>query len=162
MILATTPQPPCSPTSVGSASTLYSTTSNANTTYTCMSYEWVSPRTGLVTLAFQFRHDPDYWYLDDVSVYNGPTQLLSNGGFETGSLSPWIRTTPNGICAGAAAAVSTVSPRSGIYSLRDGSNGCADRVSQQFLATNGQIYVVSFYLKSSLSGPNTTALITLS
>lgn len=127
-----------------------------------MSYEWVSPRTGLVTLAFQFRHDPDFWYLDDVSVYNGPTQMLSNEGFESGSLSPWVRTTPNGVCSGTQASVSSVSPRRGTYSLRDGSNGCADQVSQQFLATNGQTYVVSFYLKSGLSGSSTTALVTLS
>ena len=26
--------------------------------------------------------------------------MLTNGGFETGSLSPWIVTTPNGGCGG--------------------------------------------------------------
>ncbi|CAF5035449.1 unnamed protein product, partial [Rotaria magnacalcarata] len=29
--------------------------------------------------------------------------MLSNTGFETGNLSPWIRTTPNGACGGAPA-----------------------------------------------------------
>lgn len=154
--------PPCTPSSVGSATTLYSTSSGGGTTYTCFAYQWTSPTTGLVTLAFQLRHDPSYWYLDDVSVYGGATQMLSNGGFETGSLSPWVRTTPNGNCAGAPGQVSSSTPHSGTYGLRDGSNGCADQISQQFTATAGQIYIVSFWLKSGGTGSGISALVTLS
>ncbi|CAF3712583.1 unnamed protein product [Rotaria sordida] len=159
----TTPTPPCSPTSVGSASTLYTTSSGSGTSYTCFSYAWTSPATGLVTLAFEFRHDPDHWFLDDVSVYAGPVQMLNNTGFETGSLSPWVRTTPYGTCSGVAGYVcNSYSPRSGSYHLCDGSNGCADRISQQFTATAGQIYVVSFWLKSGATGSTISAKVTLS
>ncbi len=125
----------------------------------CSAYEWTSPTTGLVTLAFQFRNDPDYWYLDDVSVYAGANQMISNGGFETGSFSPWV-VTPG--CGGTPAAVSTVSPHSGNYDLRDGTAVCADEVSQQFMATVGQIYVVSFWLQSGGTGSGISALVTLS
>ncbi|CAF1203922.1 unnamed protein product [Rotaria sordida] len=162
-IATTTPTPPCSPTSVGSASTLYTTSSGSGTSYTCFSYAWTSPATGLVTLAFEFRHDPDHWFLDDVSVYAGPVQMLNNTGFETGSLSPWVRTTPYGTCSGVAGYVcNSYSPRSGSYHLCDGSNGCADRISQQFTATTGQIYVVSFWLKSGATGSTISAKVTLS
>ncbi len=46
---------------------------------TCHVYAWTSTVTGTVTLAFQFRHDAAYWYLDDVSVYNNGSQMLING-----------------------------------------------------------------------------------
>ncbi|CAF1278324.1 unnamed protein product [Rotaria magnacalcarata] len=158
----TTPAPPCVPTSVGSANSLYTTSSSSTTAYTCFAYEWTSPTTGLVTLAFNLRHDPDYWYLDDVLVYAGVVQMLSNTGFETSNLSPWIRTTPNGACGGAPAAVCNFGYHSGNYSACDGSNGCADRLSQQFMATSGEIYIVSFWLKSGSTGSVISANITLS
>jgi hypothetical protein len=88
--------------------------------------------------------------------------MITNGGFETGSLSPWVRTTPNGACAGPLAQVSSSSPHTGTYDLTDGSNGCADQVSQQFTATAGQIYVVSFWLKSGSTGNTVLAKVTLS
>jgi len=160
-LIATTPTPPCTPTSVGSNSTLYSATPTTASQYQCLAYDWTSPTTGLVTLAFQFRNDPGNWYLDDVSVYDRGTQMISNGGFETGSLSPWVRTTPHGNCAGLAASVTNTTPNTGNYSLIDGSNGCADQVSQQFTATAGQIYVVSFWAKSVGTGSVQSILVTL-
>jgi hypothetical protein len=105
------------------------------------------------------RHDPNYWYLDDVSVYGGGTQMISNGGFETGSFSPWVASVP---CGGSSAQVGTTLPHSGVYALNDGSFGCADQVSQQFTATAGQIYVVSFWLLSGSTGSGVSALVTLS
>ncbi|CAF4383851.1 unnamed protein product, partial [Rotaria magnacalcarata] len=78
--------------------------------------------------------------------------MLSNTGFETGNLSPWIRTTPNGACGGAPATACNFGYHSGNYSACDGSNGCADRLSQQFMATSGEIYIVSFWLKSGSTG----------
>ena len=124
-----------------------------------MAYAWTPLTTGPVSLRFQLRNDPDYWYLDDVSVYAGATQMLTNGGFETGSLSPWILT---GSCGGSPGQVSSASPHTGTYDYRDGSNGCADQVSQQFTATAGQLYIVSFWLKSGSTGSVITATVTLS
>jgi hypothetical protein len=88
--------------------------------------------------------------------------MIINGGFETGFLSPWVETTPNGVCAGSLAQVDNQSAYTGTYDLSDGSYGCADQVSQQFTATAGQIYVVSFWLKSGGPGNTVLATVTLS
>jgi hypothetical protein len=89
--------------------------------------------------------------------------MLVNGGFETGSLSPWIRTPPNGTCSGGAPGqVRSMSPRSGAYCLTDGSNGCPDKISQTFMATAGYVYIVGFWLKSGGSGSVISAQVTLS
>ena len=48
------------------------------------------------------------------------------------------------------------------YTLRDGSSGCADQISQKFNATAGQIYIVSFWLRSGSTGTTVLALVTLS
>ncbi|CAM4823525.1 unnamed protein product [Rotaria magnacalcarata] len=148
----TTPTPPCVPTSVGSANILY-TAATGSVQYSCFAYAWTSPTTGPVTLAFQLRNDPSIWNLDDVTVYAGATEMLNNTGFETGSLSPWVRTTPNGACGGVAGGVYPYCmPFSGSYALCDGSFGCADEISQQFTATAGQLYIVSFWLKAGSTG----------
>lgn len=161
-MIAATPTPSCAPSSVGSASTIYSTTSDIGGSSRCFAFEWTSSTTGSVTTAFQLQHKPDYWYLDDTSVYEEATQILTNGNFETGSLSPWIRTTPNGSCTGIAGRVNSTTPRSGNYSLRDRSNSCADQISQNFMASADHIYVISFWLRSGSSGSGISAKVTLS
>ena len=88
--------------------------------------------------------------------------MLTNGGFESGSLSPWVRTTPNGACPGVMAFVCNPSPHSGAFALCDGSNGCADLISQSFVATAGQPYNITFWMKSGSAGTVITANITLS
>ena len=125
-----------------------------------MAYAWTPLTTGPVSLAFQLRHDPSYWLLDDVSIYAGATQMLTNGGFETSSLSPWVLGI--GSCVVTSGQVSSVSPHTENYSYQDRSNGCADQVSQQFTATVGQLYIVSFWLKSESAGSTITANVTLS
>ncbi|CAF3397962.1 unnamed protein product [Rotaria socialis] len=158
---ATTPLPPCSPSYVGSASTLLTIPTSNKTTYGCYAYEWTPPTTGPVNFTFELRNDPGQWYLDDTSIYQGGTQMLSNIGFETGTLSPWVRTGPNGNCGRFRAGIYNSSCRSGNYCATDGSNGCADQLSQQFTATAGQVYVVSFWLKSDSIGSVITAVVTL-
>ena len=113
-----------------------------------------------MSLTFQMRHDPDYWFLDDVSVVQGATEMISNGGFETGSLSPWTTFLLNGTL-GSPAAVGHLSPHSGIYALDDGSNGQSDSLRQTFSAVAGQMYIVSFWLKSGATGTGTIVNVTL-
>ena len=110
------------------------------------------------------RHDPDYWYLDDVSVFQGGTQMITNGGFETGSLSPWVACVSNGttLCpSGSPVAVGTLSPHSGTYAVTDGCNGYTDCIRQSFSAVAGQTYVVSFWMKSGTIGSGIIANVTL-
>ncbi|CAM4766000.1 unnamed protein product [Rotaria magnacalcarata] len=158
---STTPLPPCSPSSVGSASTLVTISSPNDTMYGCYAYAWTSPTTGSVNFIFELRNDPGQWYLDDTSVYQGGTQMLTNTGFETGSLSPWVRTGPNGNCGAFPVQIYNSSCHSGSYCATDGSNGCADQLSQQFTATAGQVYIVSFWLKSDSLGSVISAMVTL-
>ncbi|CAF4908030.1 unnamed protein product, partial [Rotaria socialis] len=158
----TTPLPPCLPTSVGLASILLTISSPNDTTYGCYVYSWTSPTTGPVTFMFELRNDPGQWYVDDTSIYQGGTQMLTNIGFETGSLSPWVRTGPYGSCGGYVARICNYNCRSGSYCACDGSNSCADRLSQQFTAAAGQVYIVSFWLRTDSLGAGITATVTLS
>ncbi|CAF3301217.1 unnamed protein product [Rotaria socialis] len=158
----TTPAAPCVPTSVGSASTLLTISSPTVITYNCYAYTWTSPTTGPVNLTFELRNDPSQWVLDDTSIYDGAIQMLTNIGFETGSLSPWVRTTPHGACTGTPGSITNSSCHSGTYCMYDGSLGCADQISQQFTATAGEVYVVSFWLRAGTLAPVTTATVTLS
>ena len=94
-------------------------------------------------------------------MYNGTAEMLVNGGFETGSLSPWVRTTPNGNCAGAPGTVCTAGAHSGVRGLCDGSNGCLDAISQSFMAVAGQNYNVTFWMRSGVASPTIKANVTL-
>ncbi|HEY1725965.1 MAG TPA: hypothetical protein VGF89_11100, partial [Steroidobacteraceae bacterium] len=51
--------------------------------YTFYSYSFQA-QLSQTFLTFEFRQDPAYWRLDDVSVTNGSSQLITNGGFEGG------------------------------------------------------------------------------
>jgi hypothetical protein len=150
---ATTVNPCGTPVSLATSSSIYSSSSGSSS-YTCHYFAWTASTTGSVTLAFQFRNDPNYWYMDDVSVSNETTELLVNGDFESGSLSPdWTTSTPNGQCSGSTGAyLVSSSCRSGSYCLSDGCCGCSDQVSQSFAVTTGQIYFISFWLQLSVVG----------
>ncbi|CAF3630483.1 unnamed protein product [Rotaria sp. Silwood1] len=160
--LATTSTPLCTPVDVGYSSSLL-TTSSPISLYTCEAYSWTSNKTGIATLAFQFRNDPDYWYVDDVSVSNGSANILINGGFESGSFSSgWTVSLPNGNCTSSGATVSILLPNTGSYSLRDGCVGTANQIAQSFAVTKGQVYVVRFWIQAGGSGSGITASVTLS
>jgi hypothetical protein len=162
VILATTPPPPCPLVTTGSVSTIYNASSASTSSYDCHAFIWTTPITRNVNLTFQLQHLPSYWYVDDVSVNNGAVELLTNGGFETGSLYPWTRTDPFGPCGGTSGQVDSKSPRTGSYELCDGSNTCADKISQSFQATAGQLYTISFWLKSNSNGLGVSVVVTVS
>ncbi|CAF1444566.1 unnamed protein product [Adineta steineri] len=148
----TTPMPPCTPVSVSSSSNLLSATSGGSS-YTCYAYAWTPLTTGIVTLTFSLQHNPAYWFLDDVSVYNGGTQMLTNGGFESGSFSPgWTKAAPTGCGSGTTGYVSSTYHRTGSYGYADGCNSHTDQLSQSFVVTAGQPYIISFWLKSGGTG----------
>ncbi len=104
--------------------------------------------------------------MDDVSVSNGTTELLLNGGFESGSFSPgWTESTSNGNCNAFTTGASIVSSscHTGIYCFYDGCGGCADQISQSFSVISGQVYYISFWLKQDGgTGSGISASVTLS
>lgn len=164
LYLAITPTPPCTPINVGNSSTLLSISSPSAINYLCYCYEWTAPSTGLVSLTFQLRNDPDYWFLDDVSIYNGGTQMLINGNFESGNISPWVVTSPYGPCqhGGSLGQVCTLFPHAGSYDCCDGCNTVPDQVTQSLTVTAGQTYVISFWLGTRALGSGISALVTIS
>lgn len=96
---------------------------------------------------------------------------MTNGGFETGSLSPWIYCNPAGSSyAGTLEKTSdnfvaqgkTYSAYEGNYYYLDGAVGEADYLSQMFATTIGQTYNISFWLYNQGSGTNNDANIIIS
>jgi hypothetical protein len=102
--------------------------------------------------------------MDDVSVSNGTTEMLLNGGFESGSFLPsWTTSTPNGACGGfgSGAQIDMSWCHTGSYCLVDGCVGRSDQISQSFTAIAGQVYLISFWLKQGGSGGGISVSVTL-
>ena len=110
-------------------------------------------------ITFEFRQDPAYWGLDDISVKNsGGTNLVGNGGFETGDLTDWTLIGTQGLDA--AGEVSSGSPgtstensHSGSYFFSDGAVGGVDGIYQSFNTVVGQTYTANFWLANDGGGP---------
>ncbi|CAF1691991.1 unnamed protein product [Adineta ricciae] len=90
--------------------------------------------------------------------------MILNGDFETGTFAPgWQRTqATNSSCGIFPGQISNVMPRTGTYSIRDGSLTCKDKISQTFMATAGDIYIVSYWYKTNALGSGQSILVTLS
>ncbi|UJR11198.1 hypothetical protein I4U23_015379 [Adineta vaga] len=161
---STTTANPCgTPINVGSSS-LFSSTTFSFTSYTCCYAEWIASTTGSVNLVFQFRSNIDHWYLDDVTVTNGTTELLVNGGFEYGSFSPgWTRSIPNGACQfSSGSQVMGGLARTGSYRVDSWCANVADEISQSFFVTTGQSYSIRFCLKVTGTVASRMVSVTLS
>lgn len=93
------------------------------------------------------RHDPSYFRMDAVSITNtSGAQLLTNGGFETGSLLPWQHGTVVG------GTISSGCGYTGTYCYTDGVVGQIDNIHQTFSTAPGNALNVSFYLKNDAGG----------
>ncbi len=84
------------------------------------------------------RSDLGYWFLDDAFVTDVGSGKLINGGFETGSLSPWIPTTPNATSNDRKGGFTTYygnslggAPKTGTFFVNDGSARCFDQLGQK-------------------------------
>ena len=130
-----------------SSGILYSVTNSTSTNYPiydCHAYTWNATGSS-ATLSFFFRHDPSAWLLDDVSVYDGSTQLIKNGGFETGDLAGWSW---SGACYfnTGKANKDIRNAKSGYYYYYDRCRSYGDTLSQTFPTIIGHTYIISFWL----------------
>ncbi|CAF1286794.1 unnamed protein product [Didymodactylos carnosus] len=139
--LATTPLPPCTPSNVSASGMLYNSTSTTAFDYKCFAYYFQAILTNH-TLSFSFKNPSTTYWLDDVSVYHGSIQTITNGGFELGS-SGW--TSASCLVIGGTCYVSSSNPHTGLYSLHASSTTLIS-INQTFNAIIGDLYVISFWL----------------
>jgi len=83
--------------------------------------------------------------LDDVKVYHATTQLISNGGFETGDLTDWAYSGSCNVYDGVAFYDPSYA-KSGNYYYYDRCAKSGDTISQKFSTVPGDIYVISFWM----------------
>lgn len=105
-------------------------------------------------VTFAFRNDPGYTYFDDASITDVTTgsslNLFTNGGFDTGSLSPWTYDNVYGApFGGTVTAGTSCSGGLGAHSVPDvwcdGATQAYDAIDQIVHTTVGNIYQISFF-----------------
>ncbi|UJR19442.1 hypothetical protein I4U23_022572 [Adineta vaga] len=107
-------------------------------------------------LAFSLRRETLYFGVDTVSVQDYAalgTELLVNGGFDTGNISPWVYCNQNNQSnTGGVTANNTISyngftyfSQSGPYFYLGGSNVSADYLTQTVPTTAGHVYRVGIW-----------------
>jgi hypothetical protein len=104
--------------------------------------------------------------LDSVSVNdtNTTTDVLINGGFETGDLTGWTQScADDSNCGGTGnyGQVTTTDCYSGTYCYVDKCAGGFDYLFQSFTTVIGDYYILGFYLKVESSGSPHSVTVTL-
>ena len=105
-------------------------------------------------IAFAFRRETRHFALDDISIQDYTvlgTEILVNGDFETGSLSPWLYC--NQFNASSTGGVKPTFidtgfiyfPKSGTYYYVGGSTTATDYIIQTFPTQIGHLYKVSMW-----------------
>ncbi|CAF1406966.1 unnamed protein product [Adineta steineri] len=129
--------------------------SQSQSSYIQYSYNYIAVTTS-TRLTLSFRMDLDNWTLDTLSVkrIGTSTELLTNGDFDSSSMSGWLSCNPNNATNIGFVQYNLIYPQSGYYYWKDGSTGAVDYLYQYFSSVVGANYTISFYLKSDGGLPN--------
>ena len=140
--------------------TLLSLTSAAQSGYTQYTYT-VTATAAASTLQFSARNDPKQWDLDNISLTalagesaGSGTNLVTNGSFETDSLSGWTLGGNSAVVSAGPQLFVDTTAESGAYAAAFGSVGSDGTLSQTIATTAGQTYTLSFWLENEAAGAN--------
>lgn len=120
--------------------------STINYTYYSYPFRTCSTR---AKLTFAFCHQVSTWFLDDVFVWNGTSNLLINVDFERGNLTGWQYYTHVNTSYGGEITMGwgNNTPYRGTYAFQDGNNFMG-YLSQNFSTIPNFKYRISFWLRS--------------
>lgn len=133
---------------------------SGNRSYTQYSYVYQATSTK-TTLIFCFVNQYNFWALDDVSMKDSQTnsELLVNGGFESGTWSPWVYFLTVYYASGMSSNYNSWNARSNSYFYVDVQyNKTGDGIYQNVTTVLGRNYTISFYLANP-RGSNFSAAI---
>jgi hypothetical protein len=134
------------------------------TSYTQYSTSFTASSSSSI-VTFVFRHDPGWFAFDDASVTasGGSTNLLTDGGFESG-IGPWSYFSEAGVShtgfvgndGQGVGSITWFAPvHTGSHDWLDGSTEGYDGLSQTIATVSGQTYDITFWLDQRLTQPVT-------
>lgn len=133
-------------------------------------YNYTATGTSSV-FALSMQRQTAFFAIDDISITSlaAPSiQLITNGGFETGSLAPWSYCNQNNAAnTGGVQTFNyiysgfTYNPNTGSYYYVGGDIVSSDYISQTFSTVAGQVYSVSLWVLVASGGPSTSAALFL-
>ena len=134
---------------------------SANHSFINYSYVYQAT-TSRTRIMFCFLNRQRFWALDDVSVRHIPsgTQLITNGGFESG-WTPWTHYTTVYYGSGFRSSEAGFSVRSGSFFYYDVQYSIPDGIFQNITTVVGQNYTVSFSLANPFGGNFSIAVVSI-
>ncbi|CAF1457406.1 unnamed protein product [Adineta steineri] len=147
----------CISSLTGATMLLNLTNSPSQNSYIQYSYNYIAVTTSTrLTLSFRMDSNSDNWSLDTLSVkrIGTSTELLTNGDFDSGTMSGWSSCNPNNATNFGFVHYNIYYPQSGYYYWKDASTGAVDYLYQYFSSVVGANYTISFYLKGDGDLPN--------
>lgn len=142
--------------SCSTSNTSILTYTTSPTSYAQQIYNYTASFTGIVVLEFGFKaqNSVKTWHLDDVSIVGVgssafSSQLLVNGGFESGNLTGWQVVCSSTNCGGVGGSLTESNCHTGSYCYVGACAGAYDFLRQSFNVIRGQMYTLSFWIMTA-------------